>query len=290
MVISGLTSKLWLFRQGLQKDKEDDRTNSFLNVIDNVLLKSRKLPTLILLENVKGFEHSETKAQFVNALNRLDYEYREFLISPTQLGVPNSRLRYYLIARLKSDDETRFSFTGDAIHDRLPQFDFNCDQCTVRFAKSEDIKPIKHYVEDLDEEQFEKYRVSDKVLDRYSFVFDIVTESKLNSCCFTRSYASMVQGTGSVLQVNSELDTKAVFDCLPRYEVDPSPEGSDLRINSLKPLRLRYFTPREVANLMCFPERFKLCPELTDKQHYKLLGNSINVKVVSEMMKLLLFA
>ena len=52
-------------------------------------------------------------------------------------------------------------------------------------------------------------------------------------------------------------------------------------------LRLRYFTPREVANLMGFPVEFGF-PETTSiKQRYRTLGNSINVALVAQLMRLL---
>lgn len=50
---------------------------------------------------------------------------------------------------------------------------------------------------------------------------------------------------------------------------------------------LRYFTPREVANLMSFPKDFGFPDSVTKKQRYKLLGNSLNVKVVAYLIRLM---
>lgn len=50
---------------------------------------------------------------------------------------------------------------------------------------------------------------------------------------------------------------------------------------------LRYFTPREICRLMCFPEEFTFPEYITDKQKYRLLGNSINIYVVSRLIFLL---
>jgi len=58
-------------------------------------------PNYILMENVKGFETSDTREHFVCTLKACGYSYQEFLLSPTQLGIPNSRLRYYLLAKKK---------------------------------------------------------------------------------------------------------------------------------------------------------------------------------------------
>ena len=56
-------------------------------------------PTYLFVENVQGFELSNTREHFVTILKRLGYEFQEFLISPVQFGIPNSRLRFYLLAK-----------------------------------------------------------------------------------------------------------------------------------------------------------------------------------------------
>uniref|UniRef100_A0A671NSA4 tRNA (cytosine-5-)-methyltransferase-like n=1 Tax=Sinocyclocheilus anshuiensis TaxID=1608454 RepID=A0A671NSA4_9TELE len=40
-----------------------------------------------------------TRDALLKTLREFDYSFQEFLISPTSLGIPNSRLRYFLIAR-----------------------------------------------------------------------------------------------------------------------------------------------------------------------------------------------
>ena len=59
-------------------------------------------------------------------------------------------------------------------------------------------------------------------------------------------------------------------------------------LSFLRPLKLRYFTPREVANLMCFPPSFIFPTSLTHVQCYKVMGNSLNVHVVSLLLQYLL--
>ncbi|PIO63094.1 C-5 cytosine-specific DNA methylase, partial [Teladorsagia circumcincta] len=51
---------------------------------------------------------------------------------------------------------------------------------------------------------------------------------------------------------------------------------------------VRLFSPREVANLMCFPMEFKRPADATDKQLYRCLGNSVNVRVVAALLSKLL--
>jgi tRNA (cytosine38-C5)-methyltransferase len=58
--------------------------------------------------------------------------------------------------------------------------------------------------------------------------------------------------------------------------------------SSLVKLKLRYFTPREIANLHGFPSTFHFPPSFSLKQCFSLLGNSLNVVVVSELIDYLL--
>jgi tRNA (cytosine38-C5)-methyltransferase len=53
-------------------------------------------------------------------------------------------------------------------------------------------------------------------------------------------------------------------------------------------LKLRYFTPREAANLHGFQQDFVFPSAITTRQRYQLIGNGLNVKVVSELLKYLI--
>lgn len=67
----------------------------------------------------------------------------------------------------------------------------------------------------------------------------------------------------------------------------------DLEI--LRPLRLRYFSPEELLRLFCFTfpgkhnteEEFIWPESVSDKTKYRLIGNSVNVRVVQELIEYL---
>lgn len=59
------------------------------------------------------------------------------------------------------------------------------------------------------------------------------------------------------------------------------------KITKLLMLKLRYFTPKEIANLLGFPSEFGFPEKITVKQRYRLLGNSLNVHVVAKLIKIL---
>lgn len=95
-------------RNGNFKDVEDRRSDAFLAVCK--IIKESQLSQLsyILMENVMGFEKSQMRNIFMEALDAAGFHRQEFIISPTQIGVANTRHRYYCIAR----KENPFTFAS----------------------------------------------------------------------------------------------------------------------------------------------------------------------------------
>lgn len=56
----------------------------------------------------------------------------------------------------------------------------------------------------------------------------------------------------------------------------------------IRSLKLRYFTPREIANLHSFPPSFSFPEHVTLRQRYALLGNSLSALVVAELLRYML--
>lgn len=56
-------------------------------------------PSYLLLENVAGFSSSASRARLLEVLRERLYVVQEFALSPLQLGMPNQRLRYFLLAK-----------------------------------------------------------------------------------------------------------------------------------------------------------------------------------------------
>jgi tRNA (cytosine38-C5)-methyltransferase len=79
-------SNLWLMsppcqpftRQGSQRDKADARAESFLRMLD-LLPSLRNKPSHLLVENVVGFETSETRETMLETLCANGFEFREFI-------------------------------------------------------------------------------------------------------------------------------------------------------------------------------------------------------------------
>ncbi|RWS16358.1 tRNA (cytosine(38)-C(5))-methyltransferase-like isoform X4 [Dinothrombium tinctorium] len=281
-------------RLGLKLDTHDRRTDSFIHVMTEVIPSMKHKPKHILIENVKGFEESKTRDLALSVLKNSCYEIREFLLSPTNIGIPNSRLRYYLLAKQKNDlNSSQFVFPqADLFLTEIPATEFNinasskgCRHILNEFKQLNIASFVDHKNLHINEAN---YLLPDNVLRKYSMILDIVDYESVRSCCFTRGYGQFVHGTGSVLKTNSVVTIDEVYSKIDKFSEDEDQEKGNRRIQLLKELKLRYFTPREVANLMCFPQKFSFPTILTDRQMYKLLGNSVNVKVISLLLRLLL--
>lgn len=87
--------------------------------------------------------------------------------------------------------------------------------------------------------------------------------------------------------------TSESMSCEDVPEVEPNADGTgDVRSlsNRMWDLGLRYFTPREVANMHQFPAEFEFPDDITLRQKYSLLGNSLSVTVVADLLRYLLYS
>ncbi|GAA6219492.1 tRNA (cytosine(38)-C(5))-methyltransferase-like [Lates japonicus] len=300
-------------RIGLQGDVRDPRTKSFLYIL-SLLPRLSKLPRFILLENVKGFECSSARELLVKTLAECRYTFQEIMVSPTSVGIPNSRLRYFLIAKIATENLS--TLTSSKILDAFPHSSENDSSeqptvlsptrpgtCQPEEEKQESpvlyklettvdaqrkmiqnsnlsVRQIQEFLEPQDEVNMEHYLLPPKILLRYALLLDIVQPTCRRSVCFTKGYGRYVEGTGSVLQCCMETEMESVFTGLDQH-------SEEEKLQQLLKLKLRYFTPREVANLMGFPQSFSFPGKISTKQQYKVLGNSLNVVVVARLLQLL---
>ena len=83
-------------RRGLSRDIEDPRAATFLAMLSRL---ARVRPPYVACENVPPFRGSRAHGRLIATLERAGYsDVREFQLCPTELGMPNRRLRYYLVA------------------------------------------------------------------------------------------------------------------------------------------------------------------------------------------------
>ncbi|KAJ8591350.1 S-adenosyl-L-methionine-dependent methyltransferase [Rhizopogon salebrosus TDB-379] len=286
--LSSLHADLWLLSPSCQpytvlnpsaRGEADPRAKSFLYLIDHVLpdmAAQDSHPRYMLIENVAGFQDSTTRKHLVTTLRRMGYVVAQFLLTPLQFGVPNSRLRYYLLAKLSP---LRFYGFGesdfDRVHDKIPGAQLDVP-----------VHPLREYLDDaLPNEIFLRHKIPDRVLSKWGRLFDIALPSAQRTCCFTRGYTQLVERAGSILQLNEDLDTTEVFD---RFLAAQSRENEDA-VRILDQLRLRYFTPSELLKIFRLekPEsdqQFVWPLSVSLKSKYRLIGNSVNVEVVRHLI------
>eukprot|EP01134_Creolimax_fragrantissima_P003860 CFRG3860T1 len=379
-------------RQGKQEGSKDLRAQSFLHLVD-LLGRLQAPPSYILIENVFGFEKSDTHEVLVQQLSSLDYTYQEFLLTPDQFKIPNSRLRYFLLAKkhprsfrvacptglvqteIPGDDQcspspahhsyhyTNEGKNGNATEDAASPKNEECDVSandsisgngTYACDDNAKSKPLKRSAPIRDPDSWKRQKkgsnlcrhlseflevdngsgddennrlkgnfVPENVVVKKGAVFDIVTADDTRSCCFTKAYSKYHEGTGSVLQTNTTMSYTSAFEpimastrarqAMTRHNKDirtsdngqdhtPAPvaaegiasitelksyensEVTQAQVDNVMGLGLRFFSPREIARLHCFPESFVFPSTTTTNSAYRLLGNSLNVRVVARLL------
>ncbi|OTF69130.1 DNA (cytosine-5)-methyltransferase-like protein, partial [Euroglyphus maynei] len=129
-------------RLGNQLDLQDSRSSSFKHLMQ-LFPSMRNKPRFVMLENVKGFETSNAHQLLISTLRDCKYRIREFLLSPDQFGVPNSRLRYYLLAIHQPE-----KFRGDEINEISTQIPVLMGNNSIFFDQHIEYKnkiPLKEF-------------------------------------------------------------------------------------------------------------------------------------------------
>ncbi|GAB6022091.1 tRNA (cytosine-5-)-methyltransferase [Chamberlinius hualienensis] len=223
-------------RLGKQLGHDDRRTESFIQFIQQIS-RLKRLPSYILMENVKGFECSTSRQKLLNILQE-NYNYQEFLLTPSEVGIPNSRLRYFLIAKLKP-----LTFPFQTTGNVLTSFPGSIESDDYK------LKQLNFYLES-DPIEMEAFILPDKVLLKFINLLDVVEKTSTHSCCFTKGYTHMMEGAGSVLKLNQTVNTTEICQLAKESTCEED------KLKLLRSLNLRYFTSREVANIMGFPPNF----------------------------------
>ena len=84
-----------------------------------LLLNMKLRPRWIFLENVQGFCESNTLKIFKEVLRLCNYNIKQYMLSPSILGIPNRRMRYYLTACHCSVDAVSKSDDYDTIYNAI---------------------------------------------------------------------------------------------------------------------------------------------------------------------------
>jgi len=317
------------------EDINDPRSKSFIHICDVIKsMEFHALPKIIMLENVIGFENSNSCKYWRRSLLSRQYSVSHFHLNPSQVGLPNDRPRYYCIAILQDqsnstlgnlDTSTLKDFVSNKIDtekdlNEVPSIHNDIEPLGV-FKESdvnhEHQKQISSFLDPKGSIKIESILVPEKILSsNASWCFDIVRPCDRRSACFTHSYGKFIRGTGSVLFIGDEDIVHSTHDCSEKIEtgkgaeqfalISPEERTFDSNWNGMElKNKLRYFTGKEIARLMGFPVNttrnsidvsksqqssysFSFPADCTLKQQWKLMGNSLNVKVAGKVAVLAL--
>lgn len=273
---------------GKQLDSKDNRSSALHHICDVIIeLPVEKRPKYICLENVPGFYKSISHEKLIETLKECGYFFHQFLLSPTQFGIPNERIRYFCVARtfdwkFKSENDIHNEIPGLVMNPRVDIIDDLFSSNDYLNANSEHSCKYFSHCKPLSE-FLEISTWGDDIIIPDSFTkkcqgykHDLLSPKCSRSSCFTSGYTSNARGAGSLLFLDAEKFLPESRKLLPKISPEIIKEG-----------KIRFFTPREVANLMGFPNEFLISDEISLKAKYKLLGNSINVECASRVLDFL---
>ncbi len=216
--------------RGSQRGVLDPRSQALARLIQ---LIPQEVPRLIGLENVPEFEGSQHHQQLKQTLSDSGYQFKEYMLCPTQLGIPMRRRRFYLLAK-----------QGDKPFPSMS---------TIRQQRS-----LSEFINDACWADNSLKVASDAV----------------------RCYANAM----NIIEVDNHDAITACFTSA--YGKSPIRSGSYLRcpIHGM----VRRFSPNEIAKLMGFREDFFSTTNLSQRVQYRLIGNSLAVPVVHNLLSVLL--
>ena len=144
--------------------------------------------------------------------------------------------------------------------------------------------PLSQFLEEETEGQtlYHNYCIKENILSKSGRLLDIITPQAISSNCFTKSYGRYVEGSGSVLETCPLVAPSRAFD------EQTGEWNQEILLEELRARKLRYFSPREMLNLHGFPSSYQFPSSITTLQAYKLIGNSLNVVVVRELLRYLM--
>lgn len=251
----GLDADLWWLSppcqpytsRGRQLDANDFRAQALLALIQRM---AEIRPRYLALENVAGFGGSQSHQRLRAALDAGGYRVREQLLCPTQLGVPNRRRRFYLVA--SRDGDLCQSDDGPLSTMAVPR--------PSRFT----LRQI------LDARPLEALWMPDGFSSRYRGAVHIVgaDDPHAETHCFTSSYGGSVVRSGSYLAV-------------PRRDGCSEPLGEQCLD---KVAGVRRFSPHEILRLFRFPADYRLPDGLAMRKAWQLVGNSLSVAAVRQVL------
>jgi tRNA (cytosine38-C5)-methyltransferase len=120
----------------------------------------------------------------IKTLSQLGYNLLEFLLTPLSFGIPNSRLRYYLLARLEPLSPPTGTSTTE-ISRYIPGRETTWVDDGDRSGMVHGTRTVRDYL-DHEGSNLDDCTIPPRVLEKWGRLFDIVLPASYRTCCFTR--------------------------------------------------------------------------------------------------------
>lgn len=307
--VDSLEADVWLMsppcqpftRSGRKLDVEDTRTKALLHLIE-LIPRLTHPPQRILLENVIGFERSESRCRLLRALDALGWEVAELDLRPEDFGIPNSRPRYYGLFR--SGGIAEGAAETDSIEQHImwrPASEvLNEASPTLRRVAPNDAgrdscQALGHFMQSLEEVEQEEARLGCSLeIPQETFAafvasdgrYDLHLRTEATSACLTKNYGRFPRGYGPLVFVNHE--DEAGTERRPKLGAQGAVDSEASYNVWREGARVRYLTPTEQLRLMGYPEWFSFPDKMAFRDCCSLVGNSLNVAIVAWLLPRLL--
>jgi DNA (cytosine-5)-methyltransferase 1 len=175
--------------RGRMRDLQDPRSAALVHLLGAI---DKVQPDFVLLENVARFRDSQSVDLLRQRLRKSGYDFREWLICPSFLGIANRRLRYYLAA----------SRVAAFRNESLEEFRWNPARPCTGGSPS---VPLRRSVADVLQEenwQCQDLKIPSAIEQRYREAINWVDprDSRAVSSCFTSAYGRSPVYCGSYLK------------------------------------------------------------------------------------------
>ncbi len=298
-------------KAGKQLGFEDQTKGTLFFQIVRILKNKKVRPDYIILENVRNLlshDNGNTWKVIQDTLNEVGYNFKEIVMSPHQLGVPQLRERVYILGIRKELYNGKLEFNVPhvkkeslniyeaGIIDENPDPKYNIDDHETRvlncwdkfyqgikeniigfpiwfseFRATYDTKDLPAWKAEFCEKNRKLYLNNKEFIDQW-----IIDCDNLND--FTPTERKFEWQAGESI--------KSLWDGFIQFR----PSGIRVKRPDSFPALVaivqipiigkyhRRLTPREAARLQSFPDNF--IPNANDHQAYKQFGNAVNVNCV----------
>lgn len=250
---------------GSQTGFNEDRGQMFFRIMDIINLKH---PHYVLLENVKNLvthDKKRTIARILKELSDAGYIVHHDVFNTNDFGLPQTRNRTLIFARLKEDGD--FVFDSKSVKNHFASIDKNL--CSLQFYKTT-IDVLSTNVE-------QKYYLSERI--RPTILSDGSAGFKSNSeidKVIARPLTASMHKMHRACQDNYYSDVYIQS----KGKIRPSTWMSKAELAQLS---IRKLTPQEAFMLQGFPAEFATNARkagIADGALYKQAGNAVSVNTI----------